>query len=101
MRYPAILAAAAAVIGTATVFITPAVAGTPVERVPYGDLKLTTAEGQAQLQKRLNSAAWRVCMFDERGNLRSGEQQGACYRNTRKNVAVQLAQVLGDTQRGG
>lgn len=101
MRYPAIMAALAAAVGTAAVLAAPAVAAAQVERVPYGDLKLTTPEGQAQLQKRLDGAAWRVCLFDEHGSLRSAEAQGACYRETRKNVAIRLAKIVTDRQRGG
>lgn len=79
----------------------PAAAGAPSERVSYGDLRLSTAEGQAELQKRLNSAAWRVCLFDEDGSLRAGDETAACYRQARKDVAVQFAQILSEERLGG
>lgn len=79
----------------------PAVAGAPTARVPYGDLRLSTAEGQAELQKRLNSAAWKVCMYDESGMLRASEETTACYRQARKDVAVQFAQIVSQNALGG
>ncbi|AKH43310.1 UrcA family protein [Altererythrobacter atlanticus] len=100
MKTPtAILAAAAAL--TAATAITPAMAGQPTERVSYSDLNLTTQEGQDILQQRLNKAAWRVCMFDAKGQLQTAEHQNACYRQARKDVAVRVAEVIADHQRGG
>jgi UrcA family protein len=89
-------------VGIATITAAvPAMAGAPSERVSYADLRLGTAEGHAELQKRLNKAAWRVCMFDDDGSVRSSELATTCYRATRKDVAVQMAQVLADRQLGG
>jgi len=87
-------------IGTMAVAV-PALAGAPVARVSYGDLRLSTAEGQAELQKRLNHAAWKVCTFDEEGTLRTGQEAAACYQQTRKEVAVQVAQITSQNGLGG
>jgi len=85
----------------ALAFGTSAMAGSPSVGVPYGDLNLTTTEGQTALQQRLDKAAWKVCMFDERGFLRTGEDHVACYRNARQEVAVQFARVVSERQLGG
>lgn len=89
-------------IGLATMALAaPAIAGAPVERVPYGDLHLSTPEGQAELQKRLNRAAWRVCLFDENGSLRASDETALCYREARKDVAVQFARIVSEERLGG
>jgi len=82
----------------------PAIAGTDApqrQAVSYTDLNLTTAEGQETLQRRLDSAAWKVCQFDNAGMLRTAQDHGSCYRAARKDVAVQVAQITADFQRGG
>lgn len=92
----------AAALGLGSMIVAvPAAAGAPSERVPYGDLRLSTPEGQAELQKRLNRAAWRVCMFDEEGFLRTSDEAAACYRQARKQVAVRFAQVISEERLGG
>jgi len=69
--------------------------------VSYADLNLTTAEGQATLQRRLDSAAWNVCQFDTDGMLRTAQDHGSCYRAARKDVAIRVAEITADFQRGG
>lgn len=93
--------ASLAIFVAAAVTASSAIAGAPRELVRYDDLRLTTAEGQAELQQRLNSAAWKVCMYDARGNLRTSEQHTACYRATRKDAAVRMAQVMAAPPLGG
>jgi len=73
-----------------------ATAGEPSARVSYDDLRLTTAEGQAELHKRIGKAAWRVCMFDESGDLRPSDEHAACYRSTQRTVEVQVAQIIAE-----
>lgn len=89
----------AAAIGLA-VLASPASAR-QVRHVSYTDLNLTTAEGQASLQQRLNSAAWQVCQFRDDGMLNTAADQTACYRQARKDVAVRVAAITADAQRGG
>ena len=71
------------------------------ERVSYRDLDLASAEGQAELQQRLDSAARRVCRFGDDGQIETPENENACYREARRNVAVQIAQLAAELQRGG
>lgn len=96
-RFTATTLAAAALAVAAT----PALAGTVIQRVAYDDLQLTTSKGQAELQRRVNDAVWRVCLYNQRGSLRSAEQQATCYRDTRKTVAIQVAELLSERQLGG
>ena len=79
----------------------PAMAGEPAERVSYRDLNLASAEGQAELQQRLDAAARRVCRFDSEGRLSSPADENACFRQTRQTVSVQFAQVVSSDRRGG
>jgi UrcA family protein len=76
-------------------------AGERSERVSYADLDLASAEGQAELQQRLNSAARRVCRFDDDGQIVPPEEENACYREARQRVDLQVAHLTSETQRGG
>ena len=79
----------------------PALAGAPVAHVGYSDLNLTTPDGQAELQRRLDSATWKVCRYDNEGKLRTAEDETACFRSVRKEVSIRMAQVVTDNQLGG
>lgn len=82
--------------------ITTGATAAPSERVSYRDLDLASAEGQAELQGRLDSAARRVCRFDERGQLVTPDEENACYRAARKTADVRFAELIDSTiQRGG
>lgn len=92
----AIMAAAIGALG----FAAPASAATayttaPVERISYDDLDLATAHGQAELQHRVDRAAWQVCKFQQDGTIRNGPDHIQCYRAARQKVAVQVAQAIG------
>lgn len=89
----------AAVTGAA-ILAAPAGATTR-QRVSYADLNLTSAEGQATLQARLNKAAWAACLYDSAGMVRSADDSANCYRSARKDVAVRMASLVADFQRGG
>jgi UrcA family protein len=71
------------------------------ERVSYDDLDLASVEGQAELQQRLDAAARRVCRFADDGALVTPMEENACYREARKYVDVQVAQLTPELQRGG
>lgn len=87
---------------TAALAASPALAETaPRERVSYADLNIATLEGQAELQKRLDSASRRVCRFDADGQLRTADQENACYRVSRRTAAAHMAQVVSVENRGG
>ncbi len=99
MKLTSIVLALAASAGALTA--APALAGVTTERVGYGDLELTTPQGQAELQRRLNRAAWRVCLYDGDRSLRASDQTATCYRQARREVAVEVAQIVADRQLGG
>ncbi|MXO65627.1 UrcA family protein [Altericroceibacterium endophyticum] len=79
----------------------PALAAQPTERVPYHDLNLATPDGQAELQKRLDKATYRVCRFDEDGNLKTAQQEHACYREARQEAALRMAKAVSENRLGG
>jgi UrcA family protein len=79
----------------------PALASERTERVAYADLNLATADGQAELQHRLDAAARKVCRFDASGQVATAEKETACYRATRKTVGVRFAEAVENSQRGG
>jgi UrcA family protein len=69
--------------------------------VTYKDLDLASEAGQAVLQARLDKAAHKVCRFDADGYLKTPEEEDACFRATRDKVAVEVAYLTTDYQRGG
>ncbi len=85
-------AAAAAVLVSAPVF-----ASDRVERVAYGDLNLASANGQAELQHRLDKAAHKACMFDAKGQLSTTDQAADCYHDARKTADVRFAEAVART----
>ena len=97
MRYPAILAAAAAALGAATVLATPAVAETPVSvAVKFSDLDLSTSAGQAQLERRIDNAARSACGMDEvrSGSRLPSNEARRCYVETKASVHEQIAEAI-------
>ena len=71
------------------------------ESVSYADLNVATPDGQAELQKRLDAAAWRVCRYDSRGQIVTPRVEHACFRAARQTARIQFAQVVGEERRGG
>lgn len=76
----------------------PAVAAdeVPSVGVRYGDLDLTSAEGQRKLDSRLERAAREVCGVDEKmvgSHLRS-QHSRVCYREARRHLDQQYAQLV-------
>ena len=68
----------------------------PVVRVHYGDLDLTSAAGQRQLDIRLERAARDVCNMDEKvtgSHLRAATSR-ECYREARRYLDQQYAQAV-------
>lgn len=71
--------------------------------VTHSDLDLTTAEGVAELDRRIDRAAKEVCGFDEVAvgtRLRSRETT-ACYRDAKRQLDRQFAQIVRNAQRDG
>ena len=102
MRYPAILAAAAAVLGAVTVLAAPAAASTSVG-VKYSDLDLSTRDGQQKLERRIDSAARSACGMDEvrTGRFTPSTAQRQCYTQTKASVHDQIAEAIArDGSRG-
>jgi len=94
-----VLALAAAVLAV------PAAAGdeTRSRAVHYGDLDLTSVEGQEQLDVRLDRAARQVCRVNEAvtgSHLRSAESR-ECYREARRTLDQQYAQLVGRKSTAG
>ena len=71
--------------------------------VRYGDLDLTSEAGQRQLDQRLERAAREVCGMNEKvtgSHLRSQNARD-CYREARRNLDQQYAQLITRKSAGG
>lgn len=99
-----LIAAAIAVAGTTAL---PAAARPASDTVSiavlHDDLDLTTQGGQDALQRRLDRAAKQVCRYPTNQSLMSVQNEARCYRQARRDVAVQFAEVIADRSvaRGG
>jgi UrcA family protein len=96
---------AAAIAATGTLAL-PAAARAGSETVSiavlHDDLDLTTEGGQTALQRRLDRAAKQVCRYPTNRSLMSSQNEARCYRQARRDVAVQFAEVMTDrVGRGG
>ena len=99
IKTAAILAAAIGALGLAApASASPAGAAATVQQVSYRDLNLLSADGQDELQRRVDKAAARVCIFEADGSLRESRNHGQCYRETRQQVAVQVAELIAANQ---
>ena len=99
------LTIAAATLAMA-VTATPALAGSgdvASKSVGYADLNLSTPEGQARLDQRIESAAKSVCRVYEirTGTRLPSSQANACLANARASAKKQVSAVMAETQRGG
>lgn len=99
----------AALIGLA-LSATPALADNAVQRtevrVAYGDLDLTTIEGQQRLDQRLHSAARQACGFNgtDSRNLSANARAQACYKQARGKARQAMAVAVenaADSRLGG
>lgn len=70
--------------------------------VRYADLDLSTSEGQATLERRLDRAAENVCGIDRRtsGMAMPSAEARSCYRETIKNFEREIAMRAEQQQRG-
>lgn len=98
LKTPAALIAAAIAATGATALPAAAATQTMSVAVQHGDLDLTTQDGQDELQRRLARAAKHVCRYPMTQTMMSSQAEMRCYRQTRRNVAVQFAEVLADRQ---
>ena len=83
---------------TAAVLAAPVLAAdeAPSVGVRYGDLDLTTAAGQRQLDRRLERAAREVCGLNERavGSHHRPQHSRECYREARRHLDQQYAELV-------
>ncbi|MEO9461844.1 MAG: UrcA family protein [Marinomonas sp.] len=101
---------AAATIGTALI-AAPAIAGSNTagshaaqsSKIQYADLNLATPEGQEQLERRIDTAARKVCKLGEHrtGTRIPSGQRKVCYAKARNSARSQMASLISDTRRGG
>lgn len=72
-------------------------------KVSYNDLDLSTPQGQKELQNRITEAAKKVCgVYDVRTGTRlPSSDANACVRETRDQIAQQLAAVVDQHKAGG
>lgn len=101
--YAAMIASAlcAAAIASPAAAEAPVAGEIAIKHVHYKDLELTTAAGQAELQRRLVKAAWQVCRPKGNGGMAYAKEQRECYQKARQDVNVKFAAILADFQRGG
>lgn len=102
-----VLGVAALALATSGVPLAPAVSAQNVESrttgVTYSDLDLTTQEGVAELDRRIDRAAKQVCGMNDvqvgtRARTREARQ---CYRDAKRKLERQFARIVNDAQRGG
>jgi UrcA family protein len=67
--------------------------------VQTADLNLTSAQGQAQFERRFNAAVLRVCPRPENNvNLREKRQQQLCLAQVRQTTSAQVANIRTNVQ---
>ncbi|MXO91444.1 UrcA family protein [Pontixanthobacter aquaemixtae] len=71
--------------------------------IQYRDLNLSTAEGQAKLEQRIDRAAKKVCKLGDHtmGTRISDPSAKACYAKAKKQASRQMAAVVQDRNLGG
>lgn len=99
------LAITLAALGLAGTAVTPTLANQaePMTiEVPYSDLNLATAEGQARLDRRLEKAVRLVCgtQSHKGGSRIISSEARACMAKAQADVRQQVAAVMKAKQRG-
>lgn len=100
MTFRSAFLAAAALSGA--MLATPAFAGST--GISYADLNLATAQGQAQLDRRIDAAAREMCgIADVRtGTILQGNKNKQCYESAKASARKQIAErIEKDAARGG
>lgn len=97
--------ATAAACGLALI-ATPALADSgyvPSATVTFKDLDLSTAEGQAELDRRIENAARVMCELDRKstGTRIASRASKQCYNTALKTTKKQVAKLVAAEQRGG
>ncbi len=72
-------------------------------QISYRDLNLSTPEGQAKLDQRVDVAARQICELSTNttGTRIQSRSKRACYDNAVKSVKQQIATLVAKDQRGG
>lgn len=95
------IAAAAAAFATFTCFaMTSQASASDTALVQLADLDLSSADGQAKLEKRIASAARAVCSEALTGS-RIKSVDGECMARARASIEKQLAARRGSSRNGG
>jgi UrcA family protein len=99
---------AASLLATATLFaVTPGVAAAQASAqsatVSHADLDLATPEGQRRLERRIASAARKICGLDtqDTGTRMAPRDASACYRTALASVRERVAAAIESSRRGG
>lgn len=94
-------------LATAALVVSPvAASATTTEQrttgVSYADLDLTTEDGRAQLDRRIDAAARQVCAIGETdlGTRIMTREKRACYREARQQLEQRFARVISEGRRG-
>lgn len=101
----AAIASVAATLGLCAL-TPPAFAAAPADgasiAIRYADLNLKSAEGQAELSRRIDHAARVVCGIDEQntGTRIPSRASNECYRNALQQIEPQFARLI-DSKRNG
>ena len=71
--------------------------------VVYADLDLATAEGVAELDRRINRAAQTVCRMDETivGTRIQSREARKCYKEAKAQMDKHFARIKRDANYGG
>ena len=93
-------AAAAAAFATFTCFAITSQASAETARVITSDIDLSSAEGQAKLEKRIAFAARAVCSQKVTGS-RMARVDSECVASARASIEKQLAARRGSSVNGG
>ncbi len=72
----------------------PALADAPTADVRYGDLDLSTREGRATLDRRIDAAARNLCSVGASRDLRQAMASQRCYRVALDSTRTQLAAAI-------
>jgi UrcA family protein len=76
--------------------VTLAAAETVRALVPYSDLDLSTTEGMATLQRRVQTAAKRICGQADLRNIQDVSDRQRCLQETMDAAGRQIVQATGN-----
>ena len=91
------------ILGAATLMAVAPAAAAETIAVPYGDLDLSTAKGQARLASRVEHAIRDVCQLNRRisGSRLTDPEAVACAKLARLQSRAQLAAIMESSAKGG